>query len=322
MLEVEMFAEGVVKQIKDYLPEKYKKMECEVVKQLKNNGVYLTGINFHMPGQNVSPTVYMESFYDMIRHGEPLNEVMMLIADTIERSQSEKNQFSKVSFDDFSSLKDYLRITLVNSNANWKMLTTMPHIEVEDLSGLFQVELPGEDGKEAGCMKVTNDMMDLWNVDREQLLSIAYQNMEKTNHTALVSIDDIMSEMISGYHPDNLLEQSKCIEENARVPMYVLSNERKSYGAASMICPGVMEKVDQLFPEGFYILPSSIHETLIIPKDGAMTPKELGEMVREVNRTEVLREEVLSDRVYEYDREKGKIRQVTESLEKARVMER
>ena len=108
MLEVEMFAEGVVKQIKDYLPEKYKKMECEVVKQLKNNGVYLTGINFHMPGQNVSPTVYMESFYDMIRHGEPLNEVMMLIADTIERSQSEKNQFSKVSFDDFSSLKDYL----------------------------------------------------------------------------------------------------------------------------------------------------------------------------------------------------------------------
>ena len=146
--------------------------------------------------------------------------------------------------------------------------------------------------------------------------------MEKTNHPALVSMDDIMSEMISGYHPDNLLEQSKCIEENARVPMYVLSNERKSYGAASMICPGVMEKVDQLFPEGFYILPSSIHETLIIPKDGAMTPKELGEMVREVNRTEVLREEVLSDRVYEYDREKGKIRQVTESLEKARVMER
>lgn len=85
---------------------------------------------------------------------------------------------------------------------------------------------------------------------------------------------------------------------------------------------GCNGKVDQLFPEGFYILPSSIHETLIIPKDGAMTPKELGEMVREVNRTEVLREEVLSDRVYEYDREKGKIRQVTESLEKARVMER
>ena len=67
MLEVEMFAEGVVKQIKDYLPEKYKKMECEVVKQPKNNGVYLTGINFHMPEQNVSPTVYMESFYDMVR---------------------------------------------------------------------------------------------------------------------------------------------------------------------------------------------------------------------------------------------------------------
>ena len=83
-----------------------------------------------------------------------------------------------------------------------------------------------------------------------------------------------------------------------------------------------MEKISRLFPEGFYILPSSIHEVLIVPKDGELVPKELGNLVREVNQIEVSSDEVLSDRVYEFDREKGKIRQIPESLPKERGMER
>ena len=61
---------------------------------------------------------------------------------------------------------------------------------------------------------------------------------------------------------------------------------------------------------------------IIIPKDLGMTPKEMGEMVREVNQKEVARDEILSDRVYEFDREKRQLRQIPESIEKAKEMER
>lgn len=88
------------------------------------------------------------------------------------------------------------------------------------------------------------------------------------------------------------------------------------------MCPGVLNQVSQIFPEGFYILPSSVHEVLIVPKGTEMEPQELGKIVREVNRTEVSRADVLSDRVYEYDREKEKICQVPESIERKRGLER
>ena len=80
--------------------------------------------------------------------------------------------------------------------------------------------------------------------------------------------------------------------------------------------------METLFPEGYYLLPSSIHEMIIVPKDGNISPKELGEMVRNVNETEVAREEVLSDRIYEFDKEKRQLCQVPESIEKEKEMER
>ena len=61
---------------------------------------------------------------------------------------------------------------------------------------------------------------------------------------------------------------------------------------------------------------------IIIPKDLGMTPKEMGEMVRDVNQKEVARDEILSDRVYEFDREKRQLRQIPESIEKEKEMER
>ena len=61
---------------------------------------------------------------------------------------------------------------------------------------------------------------------------------------------------------------------------------------------------------------------IIIPKDLGITPKEMGEMVRNVNQKEVARDEILSDRVYEFDKEKRQLRQIPESIEKAKEMER
>ena len=60
---------------------------------------------------------------------------------------------------------------------------------------------------------------------------------------------------------------------------------------------------------------------LIVPKSPEIDPRELGEMVRAVNRAEVAKEEQLSDRVYEYDREAGMIRQVPESIRQKEVRE-
>ena len=83
---VKAFAEGVTQQIKDYLPEEYQDMQCEISEQQKNNGVVLTGMILNMPGQQMAPVVYMEPFYDQVRKGEPMDQIMNRIADVCRQS--------------------------------------------------------------------------------------------------------------------------------------------------------------------------------------------------------------------------------------------
>ena len=124
-----------------------------------------------------------------------------------------------------------------------------------------------------------------------------------------------------------MLDEVNPMKERPRELAYILSNKSRTNGAVYLASSEVMEKISRLFPDGIYLLPSSVHEILVLPKgkDGLWrekTPFELGEMVREVNRTSVEREEILSDRIYEYDKERGKVRQVPESIKKERGMER
>lgn len=323
MSGLKTFTEGVAEQIKEYLPPEYADMECQVIEQQKNNGVCQTGITFHIAEKRAAPTIYMEPYYQRICHGESRRDVMESIAEKITESRDIQNAFEKIELKDYSAFRPCLRAVLVNTRANWKMLTEMPHMEVEDLSVVFRAELskPAHENGNWG-LNVTNILMKRWGVGSEQLLEDAYRNMQKTNLPTLLDTRAAWGGTREGRAAGNLLNQPERVERDPYTMLYVLSNESGMYGAASLVCPGVMEKVCRLFPEGFYILPSSIHETLIVPKNANLPPRDLGRMVREVNRWEVSREDVLSDRVYEYDREKGKIRQVPESVERGKGMER
>jgi len=86
-----------------------------------------------------------------------------------------------------------------------------------------------------------------------------------------------------------------------------LSNSRKSRGAACILYPGVLEGIAAEEKHNLYIIPSSIHEVLILPDNGAICADELKKMIFEVNCTQVAPEEVLSNSLYYYNREKGNI---------------
>ena len=84
--------------------------------------------------------------------------------------------------------------------------------------------------------------------------------------------------------------------------MFVLTNESRHHGTAALVCPEVMNKVHELMPEGFYILPSSIHETIAVSVELG-EPEELAQMVSEINMDQVALHERLSNQVYHYDKD-------------------
>ncbi len=322
MLAVKVFAEGVAEQIKAYLPPEYESVTCSVKEQNKTNGVLQVGIQADMPGYAVSPIVYMESFYDEVRSGEPMDKIMGNIAEVIQDALDGPALDQSIRLEEFESIKDYLSVMVVNTAENRKLLEQVPHKEVADLSLLCYADLPVDQGGYNATFKITEQMLQKWNVDREELFQIASENTIPANEPVLQNLEEVTRQILmGGAAPENLLKKEFDFS-NQEAILLVLTNEKKNFGAAMMFEPKVMDQLSQSFPEGFYILPSSLHEVLILPDRGGILPKELGAMVREVNRSQVEKMEQLSDRVYRYDKEAQKIVEVPESIERGKEMSR
>lgn len=320
MLAVKVFAEDVARRIQDFLPLEYQNATYTVKEQNKTNGVLQVGIQVDMPGRCTSPIVYMESFYDEIRKGNLTDKIMGIIATTIQRAM--ENPVLDESFDltDFDKMKGYLAVMAINAAENRKLLENVPHKDVEDLSAICYVDLPAEQTEYNAIIKVTNQMLKEWGVSREEVFSIASENTRPANRPTLQRLEDVVKKLAAdGEEPENLLLRN--VESCGGQDMVlILSNAKRNFGAAMMLETKVMDQISQVFPKGFYILPSSVHEVLIAPIARWCSPRELGEMVREVNQTQVDKTERLSDRVYTYDKEKRQICQVQESIERGKEM--
>lgn len=136
MIAEKVFAEGVAKDIRNYLPPEYEDADFQVVQKNKNNGIQLIGVQVSLPERNASPIIYMEQFFDEIRQGEPVERVMNRIASCIEKSSRAPFMNSGIDLTNYDSLKEHLAIKLVNTQANRKMLQEMPHENIEDLSAM------------------------------------------------------------------------------------------------------------------------------------------------------------------------------------------
>ena len=323
MIAEKVFAEGVAKDIRNYLPPEYEDADFQVVQKNKNNGIQLIGVQVNLPERNASPIIYMEQFFDEIRQGEPVECVMNRIASYIEKSSRAPFMNSGIDLTNYDSLKEHLAIKLVNTQANRKMLQEMPHENIEDLSAICYVDFPVDSGEGKATLEVRNQHLSMWNVDAKEMFHQARANTQPVNTPILQSMDEMMLSIFNEEgHATNLLNESVEFGLRSHDMLYALTNMEKQYGASMITQPEVLNKLEQLFPEGFYVLPSSVHEVLIVPDNGEVEPRRLGEMVRAVNWAEVKREEVLSDRVYSYDKEKHQIRQEPDSIQKAKEMER
>lgn len=87
--------------------------------------------------------------------------------------------------------------------------------------------------------------------------------------------------------------------------MYVLSNSTKVHGASALLDKEIMDKVIDRIGDGFYVLPSSVHEVICLKMCEEATPENLSAMVKDVNGSQVARDDWLSDHVYMYTRAEG-----------------
>lgn len=314
MVSLKVFAEGVTKEIKEYLSPAYTNVECKVIEKRENNGHFSVGVAIIRAGENSAPIISMEPFYEAVRNGAPLESIMQGLSEMAVQSMNFKIDIPS-QLNEFSKVEEYLGVRLVNTKANKKELNNLPHIDIEGLSLIPVIRFPLPDKSGYQSMKITEELRKMWGVSKEQIFERAWENEELPR---LQEVGEDISDVRISKKLFEIEEDSLEITEKS---LFMLTNQRAIDGAAMIAFPGVIEKLDELFPKGFYVVPSSIHETLIIPKrmdDNKEYLEYMGKMVRDMNHKYTKITEILSDRIYEYDKERGKIRQVPESIEKER----
>ena len=264
-----------------------------VQRVLKTNDRELDGLVISEPDSPVSPTIYLNPFFDAIQSGSSsVDEIADVIFEAYEKHRSEE-PFDIGSFIDFDRARENIVFRLINRKKNEKLLSDVPFVPYLDLAVTFcfLTELKGEG---LGAILIHNCHMKEWGKKKEDLFEIAAKNMERLLPASLTPMNEILKTM-------GVCASNESTEYDM-VPLFVLSNERKNYGAATILYKGQLKKAAKVIGrKKLCIIPSSIHEVLIMPCDETKDREEIDGMVREVNRTTLSPDEVLSDHAYYYD---------------------
>lgn len=284
-------------EIKEELPAYLKECDIEEIrigKVLKNNGMEYTGMAVREVGANAAPNIYLDSYYASYLDGTAFEEILRHIAEDYDNARENVPDFSMESLYD----KERLYVKLVNYDKNTDRLKDIPHQKYLDMAVTAHI-LIKRDETGVASFQITNDMLGKFEMTGDELIRSAMENTQRLFPAKIDSLLGKIEEMTG--------EDLSSMRQPGMPEMYVLTNDCETNGAACMFYDNVMEKAAALFNGNFSILPSSVHEVLLVPDSLGMGPEELADMVMSVNRTAVLEGEFLSDSVYWYSRERDEL---------------
>lgn len=261
----------------------------------KNNGVMLDGLTIMREGENVSPTIYLEPFYERYRNGARPDDLADDVL-ALYRHRSCSGRVDAGMFEDYKRLESGIRFRLVNYEMNRDMLSDVPHRRFLDLAAILYCDVSDSVFSTASVL-VQNDYAKRWGVSHDELFDTAMKNMLLHEPAGIWPMGRMLAEL-RGTPEENILPE---------LPLYVLTNRSRMFGAACMMYPGVFDQAVMEIRNDFYVLPSSVHEVLLLSPDQVFDGQGLGELVRRVNEEQVEPYEVLSNNVYYYDSKKREI---------------
>ncbi len=253
---------------------------------IKNNDTRLTGLTITETGRNISPTIYLDHYYEKYCQGTDLN----LIVDEIIRTYQEyrpTEDFDMSFFTDYEKVKDRIVYKLVNCARNQELLQDVPYVPYLDLAVVFCCLLKDNRNGSATVL-IRRKHMEHWGVNTEELFALAKENSPRLLSYELEDMNTLMKRICG----EDTMESGQ---------MYVLSNRQRLFGASCILDEHLLEKIASDQHSGFYVLPSSIHEVILLPRKAPDTSEALSKMVQEINESHLSSDEVLSDHVYYYD---------------------
>ena len=296
------------------MEERYKEMGQDYSVTITNrervNRENSSSIVVKKPGQLQQPGIVMNSFYADFSEGK---KKMDEIIDQLMKTVEEENlgiQLNGSYFTKDRILKN-IRMELINADRNRELLSHVPHRMVADLAVIYKYIIQ-DTGEGIIGATLTNHTIAGMGIHEDELFRMAMDNRRENAPCVIQNLEDV----IHG------LNESLRMKENPEedgldsfLDCSVLTSQDGLFGASCILYPEAVKELAAAKGGNFFLLPSSIHEWLVIPDVGIYDGLE--DIVRFVNQNEVGEEEVLSDHVYYYDVQKQElsIHQAGEEIE-------
>lgn len=273
----------------------------------KNNGVVQNGLSFYRKDETVAPIFWLNKFYERFKKGELIKEHIL------ERIIKEYENLPTPNIPDMEEwmsspeFLSHISIHLVNGPRNQKMIQdrNLVYYEVEntDLVCLFYAKVFLEDDT-LGEVAITERIMEeyLPNVKGAEELYRLVTEQVQPEELRFESSLSVMERLFREKKID--VPSFPTVEDY----MYILSNKQMTFGAGSILAKAVKKVLLEKFPSGrITVLPSSVHELILLDGSTCGDLKQLRDTVRQVNASEVSQEDFLANEVYQYDANTGKL---------------
>ena len=334
-MNYEEFAEEIRWGVENMVRDRFGDGVAVIRSVTKNNNVRMKAISIMRKEEKATPTIYIRDYYDHYKKGRTIEniceEIFHIYKCGIEKF---KYNFDPNDFMQLEKIKGRVFYKLINYEMNKKMLKDMPYFKYLDLAIVFYIMISCDESGQASAM-VHNIHLDSWKISPEELKEIALKNTWNTYPAVIKPMEDIVSEMIMGeimedddsedYEGGDVIredfqygefdydevkniirEEIEKLKADSEMKMYVLTNQIRTNGAACITYPGVLREFAEEHDSDVYIIPSSIHEVILI--EGTEWEKsKLNQMVMEVNAKELDPVEVLADHIYVFKREDNEI---------------
>lgn len=284
----------------------------------KNNGMEMTGIVAKYTGRTISPTIYINSLYREGMTEEEIIEAADILCEELQTSEFEED-VDLSGFTTFEKAKNRLAFKLIHAEKNKELLKDVPHRLFHNLAIVFYYVVTESPFYGKASILVRDNYKKRWGASTDELMELALKNTPELLPWTINDMEDVMRDILAESIKSNAKEDfldEKWLDDlisqmsenqEKKIPMYVLTNKQKLYGAACMLYPGVLKKFAEKIKQDFYILPSSIHEAILIPANAGCDQQSLHEIVTDINRTQVAADEILADSVYFYSKSRDTV---------------
>lgn len=284
-----MLVNEIMNKVCEKLPNVDVKYDCI----LKNNSTKKEALVLKCNNESLGIIVYLKDYLaDINSQKITVEQAVDDIIDTYNQNKDNNVGSLVDNVINYNSIKNKIIFTLVNYTDNKLYLENIPHTRFLDLAVIYKILLCSEKNNSASIV-IRNDMLKTWQVSKDELHEQAVENTPKILPPMIKKMSDMIN--IDWLNGDEYIE------------MYIATNKDYINGAAVMLYDSFIKDFAQKNNSNLLIIPSSIHELIMIKADVGVEKQYIIDMIQEVNNTNVSKEEVLSYSLYYIDKETGNI---------------